>query len=296
MQTGAFRGWMLAGSALFLAVPRSAAADSAAVTPQQCNAAYEKSQVLRRANKLRAARDELLVCSQVTCPGAITADCGPWLREVEGGMPTVVIAARDPSGVDVPAVKVSVDGVLLTPRLTGAPLEVDPGSHTLAFEPEHGARVEQAVLINVGEKNRLIQVTVRPEAPPPPGASPPKPAEPQPGAPGEARKGSWVPGITIGAVGVVSLAVSFGVYFNANSSADNLRATCAPNCSSSQVDSVRAQGVVSDVTFGVGIVGIGVGAVLMILLHPTRAPASTALSPVVTPVRGGAITGFAARF
>ena len=35
-----------------------------------------------------------------------------------------------------------------------------PGEHTFTFEPEHGARSEQTLLINVGEKNRPVQVLV----------------------------------------------------------------------------------------------------------------------------------------
>src|SRR5437764_301792 len=105
MRAGAVRAWIYGGSALLgialtaLSVrARAEVVTKGPVTAQQCNSSYEKAQVLRRARKLRAARDELLFCSQSGCPGAITTDCGPWLKEVEGGMPSVVIVARDASG------------------------------------------------------------------------------------------------------------------------------------------------------------------------------------------------------
>lgn len=297
----AARAWIFGGSALLSLVAAPALAQppadaGKAAMAQQCNAAYEKAQVLRKARKLRAARDELLLCSQSKCPGVIAADCGPWLREVESGLPSVVVVARDPSGADVPAVKVYVDGVLLTYRLSGTPIDVDPGEHTFAFEPERGQRVEQTVLVNMGEKNRLLQVTIRGD-----GAAAPAPAGPA--KPGEApkdegKKGSFVPGIVVGALGLASLGVSFGMYFSAKSSLDQLRGSCAPHCAQADVDSVRTKGIVSDVTFGVGLAGIGAGVLMMILMRPTEKAATGALvpTPVLAPLPGGGLAGIAARF
>jgi hypothetical protein len=268
------------------------AADPAVV--QQCIAAYDKAQVLRRARKLTAARDELVVCSQSKCPGATTADCGPWLREVESTLPSIVVVARDASGNDIPAVKVTVDGVVLTARLSGTPLDVDPGEHQFTFEPELGQRVEQRLLINVGEKNRLVQVVIRPDAP--------AVGKPATAAPASGQRGSLVPGIVVGAIGLASLGASFGLYFSAKSGADNLRATCAPHCDPADVSSLRTRGIVSDVTFGVGLAGLGAG-VLMILLRPTEKPAAAApavglVRPTLlfAPIPGGAVTGLTARF
>lgn len=294
--------WILGGSALvslWSAPAPALAADPS--TAQQCNAAYEKAQVLRRARKLRAARDELLTCSQSKCPGAITADCGPWLKEVETSMPSVVIVARDASGNDVPAVRVSVDGVMVAPRLTGVPIDVDPGEHVFTFEPEQGQRVDQTLLVNVGEKNRLVQVPIRPAAKAAGGDRPADKPSDQPPPDEGRRPGSIVPGVVVGALGVASLGASVGLYVSAKGQINGLRSTCAPSCSSSQVDPIKTKGIASDVTFGVGLAGLGVGALLVILEltgkpAPAPAPASAARAVIVAPTPGGLITGFSGQF
>ncbi len=290
---GARRSWMAAGSAALVimatATPRPAHAEGP-VTPQRCSAAYDQAQVLRHDRKLRAAREQLLLCSQSKCPGVITADCGPWLREVEGALPSVVFAARDAAGNDVAALKVSMDGVPLASRLSGDPLDVDPGEHTFTLEPEHGATVTLKLLINVGEKNRLVPVAIRDAAAPAtePPATPPVV---------DGKRGSLVPGIVIGALGVVSLGVSIGLYVSANGGIDTLRTTCAPNCSPASVSSLRTQGVVSDVAFGVGIAALG-GAGLAILLRPSGKAegAAQGASVILAPTPGGGVAGVAVRF
>jgi hypothetical protein len=283
-----------ASAALALAFAELPAHADPSSTAQQCSAAYDKAQVLRRARKLTAARDELLICSQTKCPAVITADCAPWLREVEGAMPSIVVAARDPAGNDVPAVKVSIDGALLVSGLTGAPLDVDPGSHTLTVEPEHGQRVEQPLLVNVGEKNRVIQVTIRPEA---------AVQAPADAAPGGGKKGSLVPGIVVGAVGLAAMGASLGIYLSANSSASGLRSSCAPHCNPSDVDSIRTKATASDVVWGVGAAAVGAGALMMIFMRPTSAPSTTGsgtprsfvVTPLVAPLVGGAFAGLSVR-
>jgi hypothetical protein len=290
MHPRAKRSWIPAGSAL-IALSTSALGPAHAqgpVTPQQCSAAYDQAQVLRRDRKLRAAHEQLVLCSQSKCPGVITADCGPWLREVESGLPSVVFVARDAAGNDVPALKVSMDGALLTSRLSGDPLDVDPGEHTFTLEPEHGSAVTLKLLINMGEKNRLVQVAIREAAP--------AAAEPTEGAP---KRGSLVPGIVVGVVGVAGLGASLGLYLSAKSGIDGLRSTCAPNCSSGDVDPLRTRGLVSDVVFGVGVAALG-AAGLMILLRPSdkSAPpgAAAGLLPILAPTAGGGMAGLGGRF
>ena len=267
------------------------------VTPQRCNAAYERAQVFRRDRKLVAARESLLLCSQPRCPAVISADCGPWLREVEGVMPSVVFGARDASGKDVPAVKVSVEGVVLATRLGGSSIEVDPGERTFVFEPEHGKRVEQKLVINMGEKNRLVLVTILDN----------NVAEPAPLAPSSTtvtaestggQRGSLVPALVVGGLGVAALGASLGLYLDAKSGVDKLRDTCAPDCAKADVDSARTKGILSDVAFGVGLAGLG-AAGLMILLRPSAKPAppaSTALQWALAPTTGGAAAGLTGRF
>jgi hypothetical protein len=53
-------------------------------------------------------------------------DCTQRLDELNRQLPTIVFDGKDAAGGDVIAVSVTVDGRLLTERLDGAPLEVDP--------------------------------------------------------------------------------------------------------------------------------------------------------------------------
>jgi hypothetical protein len=294
MRRGAPRAGVLGGWTAFAltALTLTSARAEVSATARTCSAAYDKAQVLRRARQLRAAREELLVCSQSKCPAVITADCGPWLREVESGMPSIVVVARDAAGNDVVAVKVWIDGVLLTSRLTGAAFDVDPGSHTLTLKPEDGQRVEQSLLVNMGEKNRVIQVSIRPDATP--GRAP---EAPDAGAP---RKGSLVPGIVVGSLGVVSLGVSLGLYLSAKSALDGLKSSCAPHCSTSQVEPIRTKALISDITWGVGAAALGAGVLMMILMRPSADKATTGgrapwVTPVVALLPGGGFAGFISR-
>jgi hypothetical protein len=301
MQLGAARAWIFGVAATITLAASPALADEP-VTPQRCNAAYERAQVMRRDRKLTAARESLLVCSQPKCPAAITADCGPWLREVETTMPSVVFVTRDASGRDVPAVKVSVEGVVLATRLGGSAIEVDPGERTFVFEPEHGKRVELKLVINTGEKNRLVPVTIIE------GAAAPAPATSstastasttEPIVPASGERGSLVPAIVVGGLGLASLGASLGVYLDAKSGTDKLRDTCAPDCPKADVDSLRTKGIISDVTFGVGLAGLGVAGLMIVLRAPAKAPTPSATGLVqwtVAPTTGGAAAGLTGRF
>lgn len=299
MQLGAARAWIFGVTTTITLGAAPALADEP-VTPQRCNAAYERAQVMRRDRKLVAARESLLVCSQAKCPAAITADCGPWLREVESTMPTVVFVTRDAAGHDVPAVKVSVEGVVLATRLGGSAIEVDPGERTFVFEPEHGKRVELKLVINTGEKNRLVPVTiVESVADPVPLSAASTASTTAPIVPASGERGSLVPAIVVGGLGLASLGASLGIYLDAKSGTDKLRDTCAPNCPKADVDSLRTKGIISDVTFGVGLAGLGVAGLMIVLRAPARpaAPSATGLLQwTVAPTTGGATAGLTGRF
>src|SRR5262249_42485296 len=118
--------------------------------------AYEKAQQLRGEAKLRAARDQLLVCSRPECPALVRQDCSQWMGEVQHALPSVVIAARDGTGHDVLAVRVSIDGVVVTETLDGKPIAVDPGPHKFKYETAGSAPIEEQVLVREGERNRPL--------------------------------------------------------------------------------------------------------------------------------------------
>src|SRR6185369_11980247 len=82
---------------LAVLTPRAAHADEI----DRCLSAHTDAQRLRQDGKLRAERDALLVCTRQICPGVVRAECAAWLVEVDGLIPTLLIAARTPIGSDI---------------------------------------------------------------------------------------------------------------------------------------------------------------------------------------------------
>lgn len=139
----------------------------------ECLAAHEDAQSLRTQKKPHAAREKLIACARVECPTVVRKECGEQLELLDKDAPTVVLEARDESGRDTTAVKVSLDGQPVAARLTGAAVDVEPGPHVFRFERGDGKDLELRVLVVEGEKNRKVvadfAALVRPpEVPPPP--------------------------------------------------------------------------------------------------------------------------------
>jgi len=100
----------------------------------QCITADTEGQSLRLSGKLLLARKRLSVCAATSCPGIVRDDCLQRIAELEAVLPTVLFTATNGYGRPLVAVRVTVDGELLTDRLDGRPLPVDPGEHVFAFE------------------------------------------------------------------------------------------------------------------------------------------------------------------
>src|SRR5690349_6253023 len=117
----------------------------------ECVDAYDASQRARRDGKLREARDRLFVCSNLACPEVVKPQCTQWLAEVEASLPTIVLEAHDGDGNPLSDVRVSIDRGLISERLTGRALEVDPGDHVVRFEVDNKV-VELHVVATEGVK------------------------------------------------------------------------------------------------------------------------------------------------
>ena len=73
---------------------------------------------------------------------------------MSGQIPTVVFGATDSSGAGFSAVKVTMDGEVLTERLDGTALAAEPGEHTFVFETAGYRAVTRTLLIRQAEKSR----------------------------------------------------------------------------------------------------------------------------------------------
>lgn len=248
----------MALAAIFVALP--AIADD----KTECIAASEKAQQLRDEHKLTKAREALLACGRDVCPGPVRKDCAEQLADLEKKMPSVVIRAKDKAGNDAVAVKVSSDGVVLGESLDGRAIPLDPGVHTFRFEMAGADPIEQKVVIGEGEQNRTVMASF--------GGTPGE-------TPGE-KAGFPVAGVVVGGLGLIAGAVVAPIFWSMGlGEKSDLEGTCAPpkgtGCTDSQISSVRTKLVIGDVFLGVGIVGVAVGAVLMLTHSSGHTAAAT---------------------
>ena len=266
-----------------------ATAEPARAGPKECIAAADEGQKLRDEGKLSAARDRFITCAAKTCPGAVAKQCSQWLVEAEHDAPTITFRALDEQGKETLAVRVLIDGVAVAQSIDARALPVDPGEHTIRFELASGQGVEDKLLVRPGEKNKLIELSFQPKAPPPAAAKPV--AAPSPAAPADEGGSFHVPvlgwvGLGIGVAGGLMTAL-FAV--SANSAESDLRSTCAPSCDASEKSSIDTKIVLANVGLGVGVVGLGLAVVTTVLANtgqkaaPKTAAAATPLRLDVTP-------------
>jgi hypothetical protein len=259
----------------------STGAAAAPPTKKQCLDAYTQSQPLRRQGELKKARENLLVCSRAPCPAALQADCMGWLKEVGDAMSTVVPAAQDSQHHDLVEVRVWVDGELLTSRLDGRALELDPGRHVFRFEREgtgfvlaEEAVIESTVLVREGEKGRVLEVRFK---------GPENRITDIPGTASSSNVFDEAPKLTLerpvprsvfvlGGVGAAALG-TFAYFGIAGVSARGELLACKPKCDPEKVSAVSRQFWVADIALGTTAVALG-AALFFFFTRPTvSAPA-----------------------
>ncbi len=282
----------------FALVPAVAHADNA-----ECFDASEKAQKLKSEKKFTQARSAFITCAREVCPQAVRVECAKWLSEVESGLATVVVRARDSGGHDVIDVKVYVDGELFLPKLAGAATAVDPGQHKFKYEFPNGKVVEDDVLIAEGEKDRVLRVEIKDGeggggSGGGGGGSGGAGSGGGSGGGGESHGPGPLPWI-IGGVGIASLIGFAIIEAPIQSQASSLQDGCGKtkSCSQSQVDSVTSLYAPAGIMLGVGIVGVAVGLVWLIVSattgHKTASTGSFSFTPLVG---GGAYGGYVHSF
>jgi hypothetical protein len=262
--------------ALVLLVPRWAAADPPKAA---CAHAAEEGQRLRAESKLREAREAFTACAAERCPALIRSDCSGWLAEVEAAVPTVVIRAipAEEQGRELFEVEVRIDGVVQTSKLDGRELPVNPGEHHFAFSAPGRVPAEDDIVVRVGEKHRLLTVSL-PSVNPPAPAAIVKPLPPPP-----PRMGAGTKALLIGGGVALAGAAAFGT--SGWLEERSLRRTCAPACQQGDVDGARLRLRVADVSLLVAVAALAGAGVLI-----WTAPDGNS-SVGVTPLARGALVG-----
>jgi hypothetical protein len=236
--------------ALLASWSRCALAQDAAATNAECASAYEQGQVQRKSGQLISARSTLQMCARDECPDFIRSDCANWYGEVQSEVPTLVFAARS-QGRDLSDVRVSVGDRVLSTRVDGQVVELDPGEYDFDFRAPDLRPLRQHFVVARGERNRLIQVELEPSAA----------ARAPAAAPAAARqqRSLLLPGLFagIGAVGVAGFA---GLGSWGHSQENELKGSCSPHCSDARVSEVRTKYLLADVSLGVGVASLALGA------------------------------------
>ncbi|MBK6517558.1 MAG: hypothetical protein IPM79_09930 [Polyangiaceae bacterium] len=257
-----------------------------AVDKKQCVASYEKAQELRASGALGAAREQLLVCADPSCPKASQVDCTTWLAEVDGAMPSLLLVVTDASGQDLTDVEVTLDGKPFVSRIDGKAVPVDPGPHELTFTAPDSEPLKKSVVVREGEKSRRVEVSLGKMA----SSQEPKPEETSGG--GAIHPATWVlGGVGVAGIGLFGVMAGLGVAEKADA-----KDTCAPRCTDETVESIETKFLVGDVALLIGGVSL-VAAVIVGVVSATSGggePASAARLEIVGgPLPGGGFLGIA---
>jgi hypothetical protein len=270
--------FFVAFSVAFVALPLFMASQALAATPtpRQCVAANEASVKLSDEQKMRAAREQLLVCASPSCPKEVRAECTRQIDDINAHLPTVVFSVKTSLGEDVAAVRVTMDGELVTERLDGTALPLDPGSHEVVFEAPGQPKVARAFVFHDGDKARREMIVL---------GSPAAPAAL--GDAVDAGHAERVIGVVTGSVGVLGLVAGTLLGAFATSAWSTAKSDCPAeaSCSAQAVSESRrassfATGSTVALVAGGAVLATGVTVFLL-------APKGTASRVSVVGSRGG---------
>ena len=253
-----------AGLSLFVCAPARAAEP----TTSQCLAASDASLKAGNEHKLLSERQELLICAASSCPSEIRKECARRVEEVNASIPTLVFQAKDPTGADLSAVKVTMDGNVLAEQLNGTALAVDPGEHAFTFETAGQPTVEKQLVVREGEKERRESIQFGS----PSGDDVNHPTETVASGGHKTQK---IIAVVVAGVGVVGLGLggTFGVM--AMSRKDEAHklcpdAACDTAAGSQAWKDAKTAGTISTAGFIAGGVLLATGAVLWFTAGPSR--------------------------
>ena len=220
---------------------------------ESCIEHHSKGQVQRDEVQLLAAQASFRACAVEECPAPIRSECEEFLRDVTKLVPSVVLSARDDQGRDLEDVKVELDGETLNGAMGGVAIDVDPGRRSFVFRAADGRVVEQTVVVREGLKAQQVAATF-----PAPATPVTQTADVEAGASSGAGR-SALPLVFAG-VGVAALA-SFSYFaLTGRSKHNDLKASCAPDCTQAQADEVSRSYLLADISLVVAAASLGAGA------------------------------------
>jgi hypothetical protein len=183
-------------------------------------------------------------------------------QALEARIPKLVIVR----GEGAESARIELDGVELGEAKVGREVSVDPGPHRIVVRVPKG-QFEENVTVAEGEVKEVSLVAPDDLSPAETsGVTTPPPEEP-PATVDVKPSGSALPWI-IGGVGVASLAASGFFFLQKNAAEKDLEDVCrndvCPRSKQSLQDDGERAALLTNVTLGVGVVGIGVATVMLI--------------------------------
>jgi hypothetical protein len=291
------RVWALAvglalGSTQSMAAPPAAAkpgesgASESSSQPSraECLAAHHSAQELKQKDMLVEAQQKLLICASGTCPGAIIADCGNWMSDLEQRTPSMVLEIKV-DGNPTDDVKVFVDQAQVADWSHA--LKINPGRHVVRVETPHFDANEQSVMVPEGQHMRLVSVEFKSATPVTVGSSTVLSTKPDVPSRDMGAGSRPVPGAVYPLVGVgVAGLAAFGVFAAlGKSKQSDLEGTCQGHCTDSDLSPMKTSYLIGDISGAVGVASL-IGAAIVYFSRPTRTTSS--LSIDVGPVGASA--------
>lgn len=249
---------------------------------QTCVDAAEKGQVLRDGGQFLRARETLLACVSDACPKAVRADCQAWVEQLEREIPSFLPSAKTPDGEDLVDVNVFLDDKPIAARLDGRSMLADVGPHKIRFEAAGYRPVTHSIVLQTGQKNRLIEVKLEKESDKGTAAS-------ENPVVARSERPSRVLPLVLGSVAVTFGAVATGYAIAGISARDDLSSQpcgLSQTCSSDDLRPIRSKLLVADV-LGAAAILAGAACVYFLVTQPSRPPPSSARLriPGLEPIR-----------
>jgi hypothetical protein len=282
-------------AAAFLIVARPGAAVAAG--PSACVVAWKTGMPLKEQGRLIEARRAMMGCTRNSCGALLRSECKREFHEISQAIASVVPEVTDQAGAPVTRVEVTMDGRVLTSRLDGRPLFVDPGSHEFSFKTDDGAVATQKVAVEQGQRNQRLSVSLAagkksdpladleaasPRTAAPERAKPEEIVSEEPATTPRARQAvsddepsrsrsrdsgsagtSHTGAYLLGALGLVGVG-GYGLMTYWGRRDNTELNNCTPNCPTANVDHVRKMYLAADISLGVGIAALAASTWLFI--------------------------------
>jgi hypothetical protein len=265
-----------------LAKTRAKAKRPARADKHVCVESYNKAKESLQSGRLIEVKEPLGRCARAVCGKFLQKECTTLYLQMDADIPSVVPLVVDAAATPGAAFEVRMDGELVTSKLDGIAIPVNPGWHEFTFSTEDRIFATRKILVAQGQRNLAISVSLRSAARKTVDATDVVPTKaPHPKtvaleepdsdsdsiepagfkrkarvseAPPEAGT-SWG-AYALGGVGLVGLggAALFTYWGRQDNSA--LRSACAPDCNPSSVHHIRMLYLAADAAAATGVAAL----------------------------------------